>query len=115
MWCECCLGRLWQHLNQNAKEFLLLLAESPGEWLGTDAMEPLKQKAALNISKAVMDCELGVLLPEGVRQIGPSHQRWRSGLPYSFDEVTASYKHYLLHPTGAALVTRFSQQDSTTL
>ena len=109
-WCECCLGRLWGVLKPQAKEFLLLLAETPDVLVDLTFTKGHKQAVTLDICWGVKRLGIGVEYATGVVQgaLATPNAKW--GLPFAYDELMRPWKWYFLPATGAELVNKFAEQ-----
>jgi hypothetical protein len=102
---------LWQVLKPGTRRFLLMLAETPDVLVDLPLTQRSKQAATLDICRGVKGLDIGVEYSTGVVQgaLATPNAKW--GLPYAYDELARSWKHYLLPFKGAELVLMFAERD----
>ena len=97
-------------LKPETKEFLLLLAETPDVLADLPLTKGQKTAATLDICSGVKQLAIGVDYSSGEIQGDLETPKDKWGLPYAYDELTRSWKQYVLPKQGAELVKKFAEQ-----
>jgi len=94
-WCECCLGRVWDNLDEDRREFLDEIALASPGWIARPSRFPNNRGFSLAVERAGVGVYFGEgnvpgeVMPEGAA----GHGQW--GWPFAYNESTSPKTHHM--------------------